>query len=355
MAEDAVWMGAFHYDKKGFNHPPTDYYLHPFMLEMAEKIGHTKSQNCFLCYGPKLAFDILLDYVKQTADLFTRQNRPYFQFIWGNSLFHDLLNNPRLGDESFSVTLKQMFHQNQLNRTALIILSDHGMRWGDIRKTDQGKIEERMPFAYFFFPLWFATSYPTHMKNLQTNAKKLTTPYDIHETLKNLLDMNSVVHDKISRGMSLFSKIPQHRTCAMAGIEEHWCICNFEKFETKSFNTSIVRSAADFVIGFINALLIPQYNHACEVLKLHGIQQATHKFYNESNSTDVFMLTIIAAPSNGVFEVTVHGNMRQWNLLGEISRLDLYGNQSSCVTSSEVKKYCFCKPKPQSKISSSSL
>jgi hypothetical protein len=42
-----------------------------------------------------------------------------------------------------------------LNKTVLIFLSDHGIRFGAIRKTSVGKLEERLPFMFLIFPDWF--------------------------------------------------------------------------------------------------------------------------------------------------------------------------------------------------------
>ena len=50
-----------------------------------------------------------------------------------------------------------------------------------------GKYEERMPYMSFRFPTWFKKKYPEAMINLQTNVHRLTTPFDIHETLHQLV------------------------------------------------------------------------------------------------------------------------------------------------------------------------
>ena len=80
------------------------------------------------------------------------------------------------------------------------------------------------------------------MRNLRLNARKLTTPFDIHETLKHFLhfdkssgesnsDSDSESHknddeEKVApRGISLLKKIPVNRNCEDAQIEAHWCSC----------------------------------------------------------------------------------------------------------------------------------
>lgn len=68
------------------------------------------------------------------------------------------------------------------------------------------------------------------MRNLRLNSRKLTTPFDIHETLKHFLNFaNSTDYqaenERIPRGISLFKRIPANRTCEDAQIETHWCSC----------------------------------------------------------------------------------------------------------------------------------
>jgi hypothetical protein len=247
FAEDSIWMGTFHYEKKGFLSPPTDYYFHPISLLMAKKIGHETWGNAKLCYGPRLAFEVLLDYIVKTAVTFSPNNLLYFQYVWANSLFHDYLNNPKLGDELLYLTLEYLSREGHLNKTGLILVSDHGMRWGSIRSTYQGKIEERMPAAYFAFPEWWRDKYSTAWANLGENAGRLSTPFDVHETLRDLLDLRGISNKQLQldpqsdvvsggssggsrivpRGISLFRNVPMKRTCKMAGIEEVWTFIKY--------------------------------------------------------------------------------------------------------------------------------
>lgn len=50
----------------------------------------------------------------------------------------------------------------------------------------KGVMEERLPFAYISFPPWFERLYPEAVNNIRHNARKLTSPFDLYETLKDL-------------------------------------------------------------------------------------------------------------------------------------------------------------------------
>jgi hypothetical protein len=46
------------------------------------------------------------------------------------------------------------------SKTVLFFLSDHGIRFGAVRQTSVGKLEERLPFMFLIFPDWFLKKYP---------------------------------------------------------------------------------------------------------------------------------------------------------------------------------------------------
>jgi hypothetical protein len=91
-----------------------------------------------------------------------------------------------------------------------------------------------MPFFSLLMPKSFQKKYPKEMRNLRLNSRKLTTPFDIHETLKHFLNFESPVSSKLDtketkidppRGISLLNYISPNRTCEDAQIEAHWCSC----------------------------------------------------------------------------------------------------------------------------------
>lgn len=61
------------------------------------------------------------------------------------------------------------------------------VRFAAVRDTLQGKLEERLPFFSFVFPDWFKIKHKQEYINFRENAYRLTTPFDIHATLQDLL------------------------------------------------------------------------------------------------------------------------------------------------------------------------
>ena len=66
-------------------------------------------------------------------------------------------------------------------------------------------------------PKSFQDKYPNEMRNLRLNSKKLTTPFDINETLKHFLKFKTYDDNKKkkkTRSYSLLTTIPIYRSCS---------------------------------------------------------------------------------------------------------------------------------------------
>jgi membrane-anchored protein YejM (alkaline phosphatase superfamily) len=73
------------------------------------------------------------------------QSELFFSFFWTSSFTHDFINYPLLIDEDISKLLTYMKDQQYLDKTILLMISDHGIRFGSFRQTTfQGMVEERL-------------------------------------------------------------------------------------------------------------------------------------------------------------------------------------------------------------------
>jgi hypothetical protein len=81
-------------------------------------------------------------------------------------------------------------------------------RFASVRDTQQGKLEERMPFFSFTLPKWFDRKYPKMASNLNNNINRLTTPFDIYSTLMSVLHREELKTDDVNkRSISLFNEV----------------------------------------------------------------------------------------------------------------------------------------------------
>ncbi|XP_076316111.1 uncharacterized protein LOC143228710 [Tachypleus tridentatus] len=361
FAEDAPNIATFNYLKKGFLEPPTDYYYRPFALALEKSDIMKKSKTH--CIQEKLEMQLIFNYIKQFTG--TMKDKMFILFAFVARLTHDNFNYAGYADEPSYQLLKHLHETGALYNSMLIFFSDHGIRFGNIRKTYIGKFEERMPFLFIVLPAWFHAKYPDISRNLHTNQRRLTTPFDIHATLVHLL---SLTKDKetfsTSRGISLFTEIPANRTCEDASILPHWCTCN--KHEKVEVTDPTVHSAAKVLVTIVNHRL-SSYVNVCVPLTLDHVLDARLFVANEKllrfqkNVNDVvnrhvkygdkieapedYLLTVVVSPSKAVFESTVRYDRKNevFSVLDDVSRLNRYGNQSACIKNARLRKFCFCK------------
>ncbi|XP_018577786.1 uncharacterized protein LOC108916073 [Anoplophora glabripennis] len=348
--EDSSWMGLFNYQRKGFTKQPTDYGYNFFSRITEKEIGNEHSMNVDQCEGARMVYKDLLNYISKFVVTMDTNKLPYFGFFWGASLSHDYLNKPKMGDEDYRDFFKNLYEEGHLEHTALIFMSDHGIRWGEIRQTYQGRMEERLPFVIMYLPKWYKDTYQRAYINLMRNARSLTTPFDLHETLKDLLNPFNLTEENLetnqtSRGYSLFREITPKRTCEDAEIASHWCTCQ-QSLEVKNTSAIVVQAAA-FAVEYINEQLVGYAQ--CANLSVDVILNArlmTHlEHIDGKNRIEDYMITLRTLPGEGIFEVTVrHSKVGdKFQVMGSISRLNLYGKQSSCITDFHLKLYCYCK------------
>jgi hypothetical protein len=351
--EDAPWMGIFNYVKRGFRRPPVDYYIRPATHYADKNVASDHRGNANICYGPRMAFDVLLNHMKRLATMMGNDKR-YFQFMWATSLTHDYLNQGALGEESLLAALYWFQTQGHMNKTVFVLMSDHGVRWGEIRKLRQGKIEESMPFIYFVIPEWLKKKYPRAMKNMERNRHRLTNPYDTYETFIDILNVDRLQSNSLkkreeaagmetSRGISMFLPIPKERTCEMANIPSHYCVCH--EATNLPEESVLARQAANYAVFKLNSF-VSKFKQ-CAYLGLSKVTRAQlihSKADMSRNETErVVEISFVTKPGDAAFDGTLERDGKgNWKLSGEFSRINLYGNQSYCVDNKEMKKYCSC-------------
>jgi Protein of unknown function (DUF229) len=142
-AEDTAAFSLFNYVKKGFEKQPVDYYFRTFLRQMEKNIGVKGTSNFLKCLGSRRPIDVLFDYIKKFIK--STINQPFFSFFWTSTLTHDNTQQLLLIDNDLSELLMFMKNEKYLDKTILLILSDHGIRFGSFReRTMQGLIEERL-------------------------------------------------------------------------------------------------------------------------------------------------------------------------------------------------------------------
>ncbi|KAL3879217.1 hypothetical protein ACJMK2_031524 [Sinanodonta woodiana] len=379
FAEDLPEIGVFNYVTKGFMSPPTHHYMRPFWLGI-EAVNKVKSairpvllfleenkmklqSSSSLCYDNTPKHLIQINYVKQFIKKY--KDRPKFLFSFLTEIAHEYPNFLEYGDKDFRDFLSWLNTEGMLQNSVLAFFSDHGARIDKIRNTFVGRIEDRMPYVTLVIPDSLKRRYPHLDTNLLWNTKRLTSPFDMYETLVNILHNDFENKDfgtalELPRGISLFHPIPERRSCADAWIPEHYCAC-YTATPINKTDTPVMQQLAEFVVSEVNALLA-NHKHLCAFLSLKKIQEVNeielglqhtgtenagisifNLFHPEKAHGARYLIVLETTPGNAVFEATAETYAKfRYRLVGDVSRANKYGNQSDCIQDKRLKLYCYC-------------
>ncbi|XP_017119259.1 uncharacterized protein LOC108140781 isoform X1 [Drosophila elegans] len=342
FAEDWSEYSTFDYSSRGFFKPPTDVYGRPLILAVEKELKQTRQSNLPYCLGRKPAAEYIYDLGVQFASV--NRNSTFFGMFWTNTFSHNDFSMPSAMDARMVNYMRTLDKSGVMDNTLIIFFSDHGSRFGPLRKLDSGFVEERLPFIYIRVPHWIREKYPKLLHNLQVNRNRLTSPYDIHATLRHFLELDTPP-DQLPRPEgcptchSVLVEADWSRNCSQAGIEEHWCACDrFAKLSAtdpraRIMSTQLVEAVNGFVAGKKGA-------HRCRRLSLSRISSVQQR-----GSTNQYLIQLKAQPGNAILEATVQWDESAQRIsirVPSISRLDSYFGMSGCTSVKETKKFCIC-------------
>lgn len=343
--EDEITISTFTtYSFKGFREKPADFYYMPYLTASERLLPVKKLDGMTYCAGVETSAERVLNIAKEMVLNYREQRK--FGFFWMNSFSHEDINAPARVDQIFANFFSEIQRYVD-NNTIIVFFSDHGIRFGDIRVTRSGWLEERLPFLYFWIPNEFKRKFPSKGQNLISNAVKLTTPYDIYMTLQDILVLYNLNYiskpsDACPNCRSLFTSMDD-RSCEEASIQFHWCTCfGYAYMNPKS---ELALAASQFAVNEINTRIDRQVQmyYKCMRFRLKTTISAGISANTQYNKT--FLLLIFETVPKARYEVTVsvrYGeNGPSFTNEGSTSRLDRYDPTSTCV--SENKMYCYCR------------
>ncbi|XP_062621515.1 uncharacterized protein LOC134283097 [Saccostrea cucullata] len=305
------------------------------------------------CFGNQLQHKIVLDYSKKCIEQYKQARK--FVYFWQNEISHHQPNFLSLADEDTADLIAWMRDNGHLENSVLVLFSDHGPRYGPIARHELGRITRNLPLLTIYIPPSLKQKYPRIHKNLFTNKMRLTTPFDLHETFKDVLLQNFKREtfppsSALPRGISLFKEIPKFRSCYDASLSENYCPCYSSA--PLDVHSPIVQKSAGFAVIHINLKLVNS-KLPCTNLRLHSIHSAkVQRIPQKKYSTDEVQLIVIfeTIPGRAIFQATVKTfsqSVESMKIIGDIERVNTYGNQSRCVPigplTEQYRLYCHCK------------
>lgn len=358
-AEDESSSNTFTYLKPGFNKKPTDYYFRPFLRALEMKLENYKCPGCYMtyCYGRRLANSYVYDYCKQFMQRHVAK-RPIWGMFWSNHFSHDDYFMPSAMEQKVLGDLLGYRSDGAFEHTIMIFFADHGARFGKLLSLAEGYLEERLPMMFIYLPPWFREQYPQYTEALALNQHRLSSNFDLHNTLKHIIELGGTPDGPaLPRSYdcptchSLFYPIAENRTCAAAGIAEHWCTCQpYRRLNDALWTDRIAMR----VIERMNVYFVEKnLSSLCSNLSLHyvhytqiktgvdiswkddlpQVEQAVYrtKFKVQQNSAD-FEATVVFNNITEAVDVNVES----------ISRTNSYKEDSTCINNKIAKLYCIC-------------
>ncbi|KAL1430635.1 hypothetical protein MTO96_014829 [Rhipicephalus appendiculatus] len=294
------------------------------------------------CLGPTTQTQELLDYLSNFVKVMSI--RSFFIFAWFCDITHERVNNAAHADEPFRQMLEALHASGVLNHTVLVFYSDHGLRKDDIRTTYIGRLEDIQPFAFLVFPPWFLQKNPEAARGLRVNQHRLTTPFDLHATLVELLDYPVHKRPRTAYGLSLLNEIPEGRTCTDASIRPKWCSCNVQGGAAVS--GTLARAMAHKVASHVNDVLA-RVTRKCakyQLLRVMDVTLVQATAADLARNTTHYLVDVMLSPGNVILESMVHvcgGNIIK---VEDASRCDSYKRHIYCMNHDHpLVEFCYCR------------
>lgn len=375
--EDRSDISTFY--EPGFYDVPTDFYYRPYNMAMNLFIPYimkpvTVNNNWVPfyhpCYGNIDNFTLHVEHFKGYLNRY--QNKRKFAVFWSNAA-HDGYDSLQHMDDTLLALLQWMKLNGHLKRTVMVLLSDHGYHLDGLSSTQIGRLESHFPFLNVYIPDIMKKKQPWVTNSLEINTKRLVTHYDVHKTIIDLTNgdfQNAFIpFDSKLVARNLFSHIPADRTCKDAGIPPEVCPCQMEN--NVSSNGSLVFFLAQFAVSHINTLIFnnsdscrrltlsnvteAKVQHACTIQTKGKINQIFEYLAwvifgvenNDCGESGRYKIVFSVVPGKGSFDALVDYNELETDekalVIGDIARLNRYGNQSHCVKESRLLcPFCYC-------------
>lgn len=206
-----------------------------------------------------------------------------------------------------------------------------------------------MPFAFVAPPRRFCEQHPKECAVLESNALRLTTHYDVHATLRDVIQLEGAATGrralKTTRGRSLFAEIPSNRSCSAASIDPMWCTCAVDAANGRSGELSadshMAQRLALALEQRLNEILDLQLCYRLVLSKVLEVQRVQ----GPNERTDqYFWVTALFSPGNSIFEATVvlfkNGTLSAGR---SISRCNMYWGTAWCMADHWMEKFCHCR------------
>ena len=256
IKEDAIWtdlhktgwatlFGAEFCDNY-FSHvigrkPEVDHLLSKFWCAAEKLSGFNDKLEDQRCIGNKNSHFYMLNYTLQYVKNYQGINK------WGHIMILPAHEDSGTVISTLDQDLVDFLSKVLETKDKIIIMlqGDHGIRYGNWRKTLEGSQEHKLPMLFTIISTDLLKEIPNSFDILDHNSQRLVTKLDIHQTLRHISYLPyfknfarySYYYNLWRAGLYnshslLLEKISDERTCDDAVIDKLWCSCNeFKKVD----------------------------------------------------------------------------------------------------------------------------
>ncbi|CRK99826.1 CLUMA_CG013134, isoform A [Clunio marinus] len=335
--EDQCDRNTFNKNHKGFNQQPTDHYLRPYVLTAQNYMKFHNKNDLTYCLANSLYIDHIFVYAQKVFQIYVHE--PYFGVFYVNSLVDKHLSSSPWLDARIANSFLNKLENDEFSKNLIVIyFGDVGARF---EQNMGGFYEERSPLLSIRLPKKFQRDYPDIVESLKINSNRLTTPYDLHVTLKHILNLSA--DEKVPEKaigcrscQSLFEEVSPGRSCRDVNIPDHLCPCSLVEIDPSK---KVLKHVVRFAIKNLNYELSKMKTTSgknCTKLKVDRITLAYQQLISSWTMNYIIRFTVL--PSNDEFEAIMRKKFisiikaePQFELIKEIIRINNDTRPNICV------------------------
>ena len=230
------------------------------------------------CLGGQPTHNVTLSYVKDFFSIYHRL--PKFALAMISELSSWNPNALSYADDDLFDFLKWMKDEGHLEKTVLVLFSDHGSRHENLRGSLEGKMEERMPFLSITVPPKAPKIFVESSNDFKANSKLLIRPFEVYETLKSMVlhHVNGEIQFPKGKPQNLFTRLDDEtRSCDQLEIPPQWCPCLKAQplpSDNKDGVVKVLEEAGEQVVKYVNKILFSyaELQNLCSELTYRSVK-----------------------------------------------------------------------------------
>jgi hypothetical protein len=213
-----------------------DYYDHDFTAFFCDPNFYSKEKVYSMLDGPycyrkkclygKQTYEYTIEYANQFFEKY--KDKPKM-FRIGNIDAHEGTGESVKYVEDDMIKFLDGFEDNgHLDDSIVFFFSDHGYTMPGIHQILQSEDHVKellLPFMYILLPKKMK-NFEQIKENLKYNENKMVTPYDMHNSLLGLLNVEKKHYNKLGKDI-FHNKFTRKEGCNHFMIKEEWCKCHY--------------------------------------------------------------------------------------------------------------------------------